>query len=191
MQANAIFGPEDGISFAKPVFLALFAFVMRRIVAFVGALLVAFTAFAHAYHASIMEVKVNPQTQQLEVALKVFTDDLEKGLSEGQPSAIRLDQTSPVVVQPLLASYLQRTIVFSGKPGENMPLKYIGMEKENDAHWLYFSVKLPRPVQGIRLQQRLLLEQFPDQMNIVNVEANGKKQSALFRDGNEAQVLNW
>ncbi|GAA4375489.1 hypothetical protein GCM10023186_08240 [Hymenobacter koreensis] len=154
-------------------------------------MLLSVAAFAHAYHASIMEVKVNGKTQQLEVALKVFTDDLEKALSVGQPRAITLGQASPVEVQPLIAAYLRRTVVFSGKPGEDIPLKYLGMEKENDAHWLFFTVKLPRPMQGVRLQQRLMLDLFPDQMNIVNVEANGKKQSALFRDGNEAQVLSW
>ncbi|KAA9338316.1 hypothetical protein F0P96_05635 [Hymenobacter busanensis] len=163
----------------------------RRLFVLASALLLSLAAFAHAYHASIMDVKVNAQKKQLEVALKVFTDDLEKGLSVGQPRPISLDQTPPFVVQPLVAAYLRKTIVFTGKPSEEFPLKYIGMERENDAHWLYFSVALPRPLQGVRLQQRLLLEQFPDQMNIVNVEASSGKKSALFRNGNEAQLLSW
>ena len=55
-------------------------------------LLAALTGWAHAYHATIMDVRYNPARQQLEVALKVFTDDFEQALSEqalsaGQPTA--------------------------------------------------------------------------------------------------------
>jgi hypothetical protein len=163
---------------------------MTRLLATLLVLLIGLsTAFAHAYHASVMDLRLNAKTQQLEVALKIFTDDLETTLSKGQPKPVTLDQTA--VVQPLMAAYLRRTVSFGTKPGETLPLNYVGMEREKDAHWVYFSVKLPRPVQTVTLRHHLLMDQFPDQMNIVNLEAGGKKQSALFRDGNEVQELKW
>jgi hypothetical protein len=58
---------------------------MRHLLVFCAFCLLSFTAMAHAYHASIMEVQYNPKKQQLEVALKVFTDDFEKGLSAASP----------------------------------------------------------------------------------------------------------
>ncbi|RAK65303.1 hypothetical protein DLM85_17395 [Hymenobacter edaphi] len=148
-------------------------------------------AWAHAYHASIMEARVNAKTQQLEVALKIFTDDLEAALSAGQPRHLSLAETPAARLTPLLAGYLRRTVAIGTRPGEALPITYAGQQVEKDAHWLYFSVKLPAAARGLTLRHRLLMEQFPDQMNIVNLEAGGKKQSALFREGNEEQRLSW
>jgi hypothetical protein len=167
---------------------------MRRLAALLGLLLsIATVAWAHAYHASIMEARLNPKTQQLEVALKVFTDDLETALSSGRPRHLSLAETPAAQLTPLLSGYLRRCLSVGTKPGETLPLNYLGQQVEKDAYWLYFSVKLPAgaPVKGLNLRHRLLMEQFPDQMNIVNLEAGGKKQSALFRDGNEEQQLSW
>lgn len=167
---------------------------MRRLLALGAILLILVTAaWAHAYHASIMEARLNPKTQQLEVALKVFTDDLETALSKGQPRRLSLSDMPAAQLTPLLAGYVRRRVQIGGKPGEALPLTYVGQQVEKDAHWLYFSVKLPagKPLHGLTLRHRLLLEQFPDQMNIVNLEAGGKKQSALFREGAEEQQLTW
>ncbi|MCC3157281.1 hypothetical protein LJ737_08525 [Hymenobacter sp. 15J16-1T3B] len=165
---------------------------MRRLLA-LGALLLALAtaAWAHAYHASIMEARLNAKTQQLEVALKVFSDDLETALSAGQPRHLSLSEMAPAQLTPLLATYVRRTVAIGTRPGEALPITYIGQQTEKDAQWLYFSVKLPAAARGLNLRHRLLLEQFPDQMNVVNLEAAGKKQSALFREGNEEQRLSW
>ncbi|GAB3834980.1 hypothetical protein GCM10028821_30530 [Hymenobacter jeollabukensis] len=148
-------------------------------------------AWAHAYHASVMEARVNAKTQQLEVALKIFSDDLEAALSAGQPRHLSLADVPAAQLTPLLAGYLRRTVTIGTKPGEALPITYAGQQVEKDAHWLYFSVKLPASARSLTLRHRLLMEQFPDQMNIVNLEAGGKKQSALFREGNEEQRLSW
>lgn len=165
---------------------------MRRFLA-LGALLLALVtaAWAHAYHASIMEARLNPKTGQLEVALKVFTDDLETALSVGQPRRLSLPELPAAQLTPLLAAYVRRTVSIGTRPGEALPISYVGQQAEKDAQWLYFSVKLPATARSLTLRHRLLLEQFPDQMNIVNLEAGGKKQSALFREGAEQQQLHW
>jgi hypothetical protein len=94
-------------------------------------------------------------------------------------------------VTQLTTVLLRKSLVFSAGPGEVLPLQLLGLQKEDDAHWLYCTIKLPRPLTGFTLRHRLLLDTFPDQMNIVNVEAGGKKQSQLFRNGEETQKLTW
>ena len=165
---------------------------MRHLLVFCALCLLSFAAMAHAYHASIMDVQYNTQKQQLEVALKVFTDDFEKALSMGQPAAVTFDKLTPSQVNTLTTALLQRSVAFGTKPGETLPLRFVGVEKEKDAHWVYFSVKMPpKPVSTVYLRHRLLLDTFQDQMNIVNIEAGGQKQSALFRAGNDEQKLTW
>jgi hypothetical protein len=164
---------------------------MRRLVFLLIGLSISLAAMAHAYHASIMDVRYNAQKQQLEIALKVFTDDFEKALSQGQPKPISLLQMPATQTKPITAAYLTRTLRFGTKPGETLPLTYLGMQHEGDAHWLYCTVKLPRALSSLNLHHKLLLDQFPDEMNIVNLEAGGKKQSTLFRGGEEEQTFTW
>lgn len=153
-------------------------------------LLLPLLAWAHTYHASLAELRYNPAKKQVEISLKVFTDDLEKALSQGQAVAVHLDEQPRA--NALAAAYLQRTLRIGTRPGEALPLQLLGMQHEQDAYWLYARVALPRAARhSLRLRQTVLLDLFSDQMNIVNFEAAGQKQSALFRAGNEEQELKW
>lgn len=165
---------------------------MRYLLVICALCLLSFAAIAHAYHASIMDVQYNAQKQQLEVALKVFTDDFEKALSAGQAGAVTFDKLTPAQVNALTTALLQRSVAFGTKPGEALPLRFVGVEKDKDAHWVYFSVKMPsKPASTIYLRHSLLLDTFQDQMNIVNLDSGSKKQSALFRAGNDEQKLSF
>ena len=155
-------------------------------------LLLSLAAWAHTYHASIMEVRFNPGKQRLEMALKVFIDDLEQDLSQGQPTPVRTDQLPRAQLDPLLLNLLRRQVQFTARPGAApLPLTLVGLQKETDAYWLYFTAPLPTAATGVTLRHQLLLALFPDQMNIVNLTANGQKQSLLFRNGEETQQLKW
>jgi hypothetical protein len=147
----------------------------------------------HAYHASILELKLNPQKQQVELALKVFTDDFERALSQGLPKSVNLRDASTL---PLAELYVHQHLKLSMPAGARQPrrpldVQFLGLQPEKDAYWLYAKVPLPRPTQELLLNQSMLLELFSDQMNIVNAEGNGKKISALLRSGHEEEVLNF
>ena len=144
----------------------------------------------HAYHSTITELRYNAAKKQLELSVKVFTDDFEKALSQGQPTHVNLTEAGP---RPLVlaSAYLGRTLQVSTIAGAPLQLQVLGMQAENDGYWFYCKVPLPGPVSGVKLRQAALLDAFSDQMNIVNIEANGQKQSALFRAGHEQEVLSW
>ncbi|MDJ0365478.1 hypothetical protein QMK33_09955 [Hymenobacter sp. H14-R3] len=147
----------------------------------------------HAYHTSILELKLNPQKQQVELALKVFTDDFSRALSQGQAKAV--DLRSPGAL-PLAELYLHQHLKLSlpaapRQPRRPLDVQFLGLQPEKDAYWLYAKVPLPRPTKELLIQQDMLLELFSDQMNIVNAEGNGKKISALLRSGHEEEVLNF
>ena len=144
----------------------------------------------HAYHSTITELRYNAAKKQLEVAVKVFTDDFEKALSRGQAKPVSLTEPGP---RPLVLAdaYLKRTLRLSTAAGAPLPLQLLGMQAENDGYWLYCKVALPGPLSAVQLNHVVLLEVFADQMNIVNFEAGAKKQSALFRVGHEHELLKW
>jgi hypothetical protein len=163
----------------------LTAFAMLLLLPLVGA-----GPALHAYHSTITELRYNAAKKQLELSVKVFTDDFEKALSKGQPKPVSLTEAGP---RPLATAdaYFQRTLQVSTPAGVRLPLQLLGMQAENDGYWFYCKVPLPGPMAGVKLRQAVLLDAFPDQMNIVNIEANGKKQSALLRAGHEQETLSW
>ncbi|MBD2768263.1 hypothetical protein IC235_10200 [Hymenobacter sp. BT664] len=144
----------------------------------------------HAYHSTITELRYNPAKQQLELSVKVFTDDFEKALSAGQPAPVSLSSPGPRPLA-LTTAYLQRTLQFKTAAGAPLPLQVLGLQAEQDGYWIYGKVPLPSPLPSVQLRQAMLLDVFGDQMNIVNIESGGKKQSALFRAGHEQELITW
>jgi hypothetical protein len=164
---------------------------MRRLAFLV--LLVPLLALArHTYHSSILELRINPQQQQLELALKVFTDDLENALSKGRPQHLTLQDPRVIpLAEAYLRSHLELALPYTSSRQPRLPLtlQFLGMQPEKDAYWLYAKAKLPRAASAVWLRNTVLLDIFSDQMNIVNAESGSAKASELFRAGHEQAVL--
>jgi hypothetical protein len=146
----------------------------------------------HTYHSSILELRINPQQQQVEIALKVFTDDLENALSKGRPQHLTLqDPRVMPLADAYLRSHLELALPYTSSRQPRLPLtlQFLGMQPEKDAYWLYAKAKLPRAASAVWLRNTVLLDMFSDQMNIVNAENGSAKASELFRAGHEQAVL--
>ena len=146
----------------------------------------------HTYHSSILELRINPDKQQVELALKVFTDDLENALSKGRPQHLSLQDPRAL---PLADAYVREHLALTlpaaapGQTSQALAVQFVGMQPEKDAYWLYAKAALPRATTSFLLRNTILLDLFSDQMNIVNAEGNAKKVSALFRAGHEQEVI--
>jgi hypothetical protein len=142
--------------------------------------------FFHPYFISLSEIKYNQGSKKLEIAQKIFWDDLETELSAiyGQkvdflkPSdAAKLDQ---MIKEYLLSK--QEIIV----NGQKVTLQYLGYEIEEDAAWFYYeSGKVSAP-KTVDIKMTLLVNQFPGQQNIVNFYVHQKTKSLLL-DKNKTQ----
>lgn len=145
----------------------------------------------HAYHSTITELRLSSQKKQVELSIKVFTDDLEKAISQGKPGTVSLREIRALpLVELYLHQHLKLTIPITGHTGRTpLEVQFVGMQPEKDAYWVYAKAALPRPTNELQVEQAMLLELFPDQMNIVNAEGNGKKVSALYRSGHEQSIL--
>jgi hypothetical protein len=164
---------------------------MRRLFASLLLLLPLLALARHTYHSSILELRLNPRQQQVELALKVFTDDLENALSRGRPQHLSLqDPRAQALADAYLREHLELALPAAGRQARQpLALQFIGMQAEKDAYWLYAKAKLPRAATTIWLRNAVLLDLFSDQMNIVNAESGPAKVSELYRAGHEQAVL--
>lgn len=155
------------------------------------ALLAMQPASAHDYHASITDIKYNPRTQNLEVAVKVFMDDLENVLSRQAKSKVVYSSSSEAVKEQL-SDYLRTNLTFELEKGKPLKAKLLGSEEDADVVWMYVEV----PVQQATLAQlyvknAILTDLFSDQMNIVNVNYNGETESVLMQHGDVTKKLSF
>ncbi|WP_266204248.1 DUF6702 family protein [Pontibacter kalidii] len=144
---------------------------------------VAMPAAAHDYHASIADVRFNSRTQSLEVAVKVFMDDLENALSQRNKTKVVYNPASEQV-KKYITDYLAANLALEVEKGKPLKQKFLGSEEDADVVWLYMEV----PVQQASLPQlyvrnAVLTELFSDQMNIVNINYKGKTESVLLQRG--------
>lgn len=144
---------------------------------------------AHDYHASIADVRFNPRTQSLEVAVKVFMDDLENALSQRNKTKVVYSHTSEQV-KKYLADYLSTNLVLEVEKGKPLKQKFLGSEEDADVVWMYLEVPLQQAsLPQLYVKNAVLTELFSDQMNIVNINYKGKTESVLLQRGDTQKKI--
>jgi hypothetical protein len=145
-------------------------------------------ATAHDFHVSITEIHYNPEARALEIAIKIFTDDLEAGLEGLGAPILRLGTPrEDPSADSLLKRYLDNRFQISIE-GKLLKNRFLGKEMESDATWCYIEIAdVPRPA-TLTVHNRILLERFEDQANLVNLDVGGGKRSLMLRKGNEAET---
>lgn len=147
-----------------------------------------FWANAHKFYTSLTQIEYNPTSRSAEVIMNLYTDDLEKALSEKFDRKVTsLDKD----FNHLCYRYLD--MKFQMKDAKNHPLKneYVGIELKQEMVSIFLEVKLSQGLNQAHLKQVSLLDTYSDQTNIVNLKSGKNKTSLVFRAGSpELQLVN-
>ena len=131
-------------------------------------------------------MRFNPESQRMEIAQKIFWDDLEVAL--GNHFKEKVDFLHPKDKSKLerqVKEYLLKhnQVWVNGNPAS---LSLLGFEVDEDAAWFYLessAVDVPRSVE---VKSSILLDDFAGQQNIVHVYNQSKSpRSLLLSEGNE------
>ena len=138
----------------------------------------------HAFHTSITEMRYNAKEKSFEISLRVFKDDLETVLTkENQGKKIVLDKTEKF--DPQIDKYIQKHFVWFNVRNQRVSYHYLGKEQEGDAMWLYIEMPAQEPINGSKLQNDVLMDEFDDQTNVVNLFYQSEKKSFIFNQKNK------
>jgi hypothetical protein len=150
-------------------------------------LLLSFTP-KHDYHVSVTQMQYNPAARSFEVSIRIFTDDLEKALSQShskQRFVIKDNDQNDRFVE----EYIRKSFVLTDSQKKNTPIKYVGKEQEADATWVYLEIPFQGTLNGCRLLNVTLMEVFDDQVNMTNVKFQSEKKTFLFKKGQTSHLL--
>jgi hypothetical protein len=169
--------------------------VIRRALLAIAVLAAGLIARAHPIHAGYAEADFRPASGQLEIALRLFSDDTEAALSARAGKKIRLDATAPAELDRLLLALARTGLVVKSRDGAGQPLTWIGRElKAGDQHlWIYLTCPLPGGAAGAVFANRLLREAFSDQLNSIRLSDHSttpaRQVTLLFANDREQTVV--
>jgi len=146
---------------------------------------------AHPFYISLTEIRQNPQSGRLEMAQKVFWDDLEVELNEytGQTVDI-LGAEDQEALNQIFSEYLTEKTRLSIK-GKDIQTNYLGYEIEEDAIWFYIESEPVGELSELNVECTILFENFDGQQNIVHVYFPGfsAPKSLLLSKGEKNGTL--
>ena len=136
---------------------------------------------AHKFYTSFAQVEYNEERQAVEVALRVFGDDVENILTRRHGKSVRIGKTG--AAEKLIFAYVADAFQLRNRAGEAKKFAWVGMETKGHVAWLYFESPMPEGLDGATLRNRILLDFSDEQVNIVHIQHGGRKADLVFKTG--------
>ena len=142
---------------------------------------------AHTFHAALAQVEYIATERRVEVALRVFVDDLESALSRRAGKTVRLDVTASF--DALTLAYVRGTLAIESDTGAPLELRWVGKESSTDTVWIYVEATCPGGLDRGRIGCAVFFELFDDQVNTVNVKEGHRRATLTFVSGDGARDI--
>lgn len=131
----------------------------------------------HPFYVAVTEINLNASDKTLEVSCKMFADDLEQIIEKNNHTQLDIsvdkDKTN---FDKFIPAYVKSHFNLA-VDGKILPLSYIGFEKEKESAYCYFQVENISSLKKIDISNSLLHDFTHQQINIMHVTVNGKRQS--------------
>lgn len=147
----------------------------------------------HPIYVTVTEIDYKKDNKRVEVAMKVFTDDLSKVLSESKGETIEIgtDREHEKATEYLL-EYLREHFVFelNGKPAQ---YNYVTRKIEKSdffAMWILLEIPKVRNLKSLKLRNDVLMDFYSEQQNLINFrEVEGAYQKYMLTQNKKEIVL--
>ena len=134
----------------------------------------------HKFYVSKTIIEYNARTQLFEITTKLFTDDLDNAISQLAGKEIRLGTPQEDLhANGFLEEYMKRhfSLVIDGVQTE---WRWVGKETDNDLTYCYMEIYRAPVFTSLTVQTDMLVSQFPEQQNIVDLSMSGSTQTLVF-----------
>ena len=165
--------------------------VVRRL-SFMVAFTLCLTAFSfHPYYMSVTEFEYKPAEKEVQVACKIFTDDLEGALKLSLQKKVDILNTSAKKEnEQLLNTYLQEHLKLQ-LDGKAVPMQMIGFEQEGEAVWIYLVTKNTARFKTATVFNDILYSYKEEQINIVHFKNANERKSHRLNYPAKQVTLTW
>lgn len=147
----------------------------------------------HEFHLSKSMMKYNQDEKAIQISLHLFIDDFEEALAnKGADSMNLFKNMEHARADEYIELYLKDRLQIM-VDDQKLEFHYLGKEMSEDLAgvWMYLEIANVEIPKSIEVENRLLIEMFEDQRNIMNVNANGKADYLMFTNEDIKQTLTW
>jgi len=120
--------------------------------------------------------------------MRIFTDDLEYGITGSQDFYALGTSKEPSGADSLIYSYILENFKVTLN-GNCLKPDFIGKEVEVDVTWIYLEIENVEFLSRIEVTNYMLTELFRDQVNIINVKYNGETRGLLLKQDTPSGLL--
>ncbi|WP_027376125.1 DUF6702 family protein [Kaistella palustris] len=144
--------------------------------------LLTFCAFSpakdlHPYHVGSVEFNYNTKSKTFQITGKFFLDDLENALNEKYGAAIHFNEEKyRKQINENLRKYCLEYLKLKAD-GHFLKVNYVGYEEENESVNIFLESEPVQSPKKVETAVSFLYNFFDDQMNIIHIIVNGKRQS--------------
>lgn len=148
-----------------------------------------FTTVKHDFHTSITNAEYNAKSGSMEIAMKLFTDDLELTMKNKHHVVLNLNSDNELPqADSLIYNYVIDNFSIQSSKKSDRP-KYVGKEIENGITFIYLEVHSFPIEKELLVKNTVFFDTFDDQSNIVNIKLNGELESAFLKKGHETESI--
>ncbi|MEO1217324.1 MAG: DUF6702 family protein [Bacteroidota bacterium] len=149
------------------------------------------SSFAHPFYVSVSQIGYNAENKSLEIACKIFVDDLEAALESAGARELYLGlENERAGADEIIDNYLRKHLDIHIN-GEKVEGSFLGKEVIDDVIWTYIEFQEIAYPSEFSINNTLLLDEFEGQQNIVHVKVAGKEKSLRLFKGRSKDVLNF
>lgn len=131
----------------------------------------------HPYHVGSVEFNYNSKSKTFEISGKFFLDDLENALKEKFGKSVHFnDPKYKTQINELLQKYSEEYLKLKAD-NKFLKINYVGFEEDSESVNIYLESEPLNSPKKIEVAVSFLYNLFDDQMNIIHLIVDGKRQS--------------
>jgi hypothetical protein len=146
---------------------------------------------AHKYYLSLTQIEFKKESKSIQIIINVFMDDIEAALNKNNNIDLQLAtkkelKNNNLYFEKYLRSKLQFKIDTIAKD-----FKYIGKEYDGDLVYFYLEIENIFKISTIEISNKILLQHFPKQQNLIKTKVGKKNKSVLLSKDKYNEVLTY
>lgn len=145
----------------------------------------------HPLHLTFTNLEYKNRSDRWEMTIKVFSDDFTTSLKMATGEELVANSENMEQTEKILGSWIEKNILiwFDKNLVSFSTWRFGGIKVKDDATWIKYTFKAPKPVFEIKIRNAFLFDLYADQKNML-VLAMGEFQSAHeFLTGYEESVI--
>jgi hypothetical protein len=162
-------------------------YTLNKIVSCLFLVIICSSFGRHPIYVSNTEIKFNKKSNRLEIAIKIFSDDLEKVISTIQSKPIEFDtKREDNNANDYIVDYIRDNLKIELN-NKSTTLEFVNRRHTKEdfyAMWVLFVVKDVRRIKNFSIKNTILLNQLIGQRNYISYtnELNEFKKYTTFKD---------